>query len=348
MVQRRPRSPSTRRITIRDVAKMAGVSISTVSRVISSREDQPRNETQKKVMAAIRELHFVPNRLAAGLKGSKSQTLGVVVPNILNPFFTGVVRSIQDYITSSGYEILICNTDDSSEREKQSVRGLLARRVDGLIVAKCVEDPSAYEELAAERYPLVLIDRQIPGLGCDVVVVDNFGICQSVINRLLKLGHERIGILTPPLDGIEPRIDRVKGCRKALRACGRDLPPGLLVEVDFHRDSGAETTARLLSLPSPPTALFVLNTFLAVGSLREIEERKLRLPGDLSFVMFDDPEWSELLRPQISAVRQPIYEIGSAAGRLVMERIKRPEKAFENIRLEARLIERESVGECKA
>jgi LacI family transcriptional regulator len=175
------------------------------------------------------------------------------------------------------------------------------------------------------------------------VIVDNISICERVINRLVALGHNRIGILTPPLASITSRIDRVEGCRRALRDHGHELPPNLLVEVDFHKDSGEAATAKLLSQPSPPTALFVLNTFLAVGALKELEKKKGKALDEISFVMFDDPEWAELLSPRLTAVQQPIRDIGRAAARLVMERINQPEKAFENIRLEARLVERESI-----
>jgi LacI family transcriptional regulator, galactose operon repressor len=336
------------KITINDVAKAAGVSISTVSRTLNSfQKSRARNETQMRVLAAAQQLNYVPNRLASGLKKNRSQTLGVTIPNILNPFFTAVVRSIQDFFTTRGYEILICNTDDSSAREDHAVKALLSRRIDGLILAKCSEDNSFYERLAAERFPLVLIDRDVPGLDCDTVVVDNSGVSERVMNKLLELGHRQIGIITPPPANIPPRIDRIEGCRSAMSAHGLKLASDLLVEVDFHKDSGAAVTAKLLSRRLPPTALFVLNTFLAAGAIAELETRKLRLPEQMSFVMFDDPEWATLLRPKVSVVRQPVHEIGYIAARLLMERINQPEKPFESVRLAAKFIERESIVICK-
>jgi len=184
-------------------------------------------------------------------------------------------------------------------------------------------------------------------MACDAVIVDNFGVSQAVTARLLQLGHRRIGIVSPPLARIQPRIRRVEGCREALAGHGVELPSGFLVEVDFHTDSGAQATAKVLSRRFPPTALFVLNTFLAMGALEEVQSRKLRMPEELSFVMFDDPEWATLLRPKISVVQQPTHEIGRIAGRLLMERINQPEKPFESVRLAAEFIERDSNGPCK-
>ncbi len=335
------------RITINDVAKAAGVSISTVSRAVNSHERRMSDETQRRVLAAVRELNYVPNRLASGLKRNRSLTLGVIVPNILNPFFTTVVRSVQDFVTPRGYEVLICNTDDDPDREGHALKALLSRQVDGLIVAKCAEDDSVYRRLVTERFPLVLVDRQIPGLSSDVVDVDNFAAAERVVERLLVLGHRRIGIITPTLDHIGSRVFRIEGCRRAMTAHGLDLTSGLLVEVDFHKDSGAKATAKLLSRRFPPTALFVLNTFLAMGALEELQNRKLRMPEQLSFVMVDDPEWAKLMKPKISVVQQPIPEIGRIAARLLMERISQPGKAYESVRLAAEFIERESTGPPK-
>jgi len=332
------------KVTIKEVARAAGVSITTVSRVLNSQEGQMTEDTRQRILAAMDELHYVPNRLASSLKNERSHTLGVIVSNILNPFFTAVVRGIQDYVKPRGYEVFICNTDDDPKEEADYRRVLLSRRVDGLIVTNCGGDFSAYKKLVDQNYPLVLMDRRIKGLSCDSVVIDNAGICQKVMERLIGLGHRRIGVITPPLDHIEPRLDRVQGCRKALRKHGMELAPELIREVNFHAETAASEIRGLLALKPAPTALFVLNTFLAIRALEELDKLRVRIPDDLSFVMFDDPDWSEIVKPKIGAVRQPTYEIGKTAARLLLERIERSGKREEMVRMQAQFIERESTG----
>lgn len=338
----------TAKPTIKDVAAASGVSITTVSRALNGRTDQMSAETRLRVLEAVEKLNYVPNRLASSLKNECSHTLGVIVSNIMNPFFTAVVRGVQDYVIARGYEIFIYNTDDNPELEAQAHKALLSRRVDGLIVTKCSRDTSTYAALAAEQYPFVLVDRAVTGLAADTVVVDNATICERVMNRLFQLGHRRIGIISPPLNHIEPRIERVQGCRKAAHQHDVELAPELIVQADFHGDAAVEPIRRLLTLKTRPTALFVLNTFLAVTTLKVLRECGLRLPQDVSFVMFDDPEWSEVVQPKISAVRQPTYEIGRIAARLVLERIERKTKPVERICLNAEFVERESVAVAAA
>src|ERR1044072_9252699 len=156
------KNPDRRKMTIRDIAKAAGVSISTVSRVTNERNDQMTESTRHKVESAIRDLHYVPNRLASSLKHEKSQTLGLIVSNIRNPYFSAVARGIQDYAGAAGYDVFICNTDDNPDREAHYLNTLLSRRVEGLVVTTCVKDRSAYDRLAANRFPLVLLDRPVP------------------------------------------------------------------------------------------------------------------------------------------------------------------------------------------
>ena len=326
-------------VTIRDIARAAGVSISTVSRVLNKRNEQMREPTRKRVEEAIRAFHFVPNRLAASLKDEKSQTLGVIVSNISNPYFSAVVRGLQDYAGGRGYDTFICNSDDNPETEAHHVRSLLSRRVQGLVVTTCATDKSTYQRLAERRFPLVLLDRPIAGLSCDCVMVDNRSICQRVIDRLVALGHRRIAVVTPPCEDIGPRIERVQGCRAGMRAQGLDLTPELLLEVGFSARTLAEAVQSLLARNPVPTALFFLNTLLAAGLIREL--RKFRPLREFAIVTYDDPDWCELLDPMASAVRQPTYEIGRIVARLAIDRIARPERPFEKISLEAEFIERD-------
>jgi DNA-binding LacI/PurR family transcriptional regulator len=326
-------------LTIRDIAKAAGVSVSTVSRVLNGRKDQMAEPTRQKVEAAIREVNYVPNRMASSLKCDKSQTLGVVVPNIVNPYFAAVLRGVQDYASPKGYDIFICSSDDNAELEAHHVKTLLARRVEGLIVTTCAGDKTTYRRLIEARFPLVLLDRPIPGLSCDSVTVDNRGICVRIIDRLIELGHRYVAVVTPPCGDIGPRIDRVEGCRAALIRQGLDLPPDLLVEIGASARIVTEAVQHLVSRTPRPTALFVLNTLLAVGLMRELRRRAAL--ADYAVVTYDDPDWCELLTPAVSAVRQPTYEIGRLVARLATERIEAPDRPYERVLLDAEFIERD-------
>lgn len=331
-------------ITIKEVAGEAGVSITTVSRVLNGQPGQMAEGTRERVLSAIDRLNYIPNRLASGLKQDRSHTLGVVVSNIMNPFFTALARGVQDYATSKGYEAFICNTDDNPELEADFNRGLLSRRVDGLIVTRCNEDLSLYTRLATAHFPLVFVDRSVEGISADTVVINNTGISEHVFEHLIRLGHRYIGIISPPLGNVVPRIERINGCRTAALKKGLDLDKRYTIQVDFRSGAPEEPIHDLLSLQPRPTALFVLNTFLACEALKEIRRMDIKVPNDLSFVMFDDPDWSELFQPPISAIRQPSYEIGKIAARLAIDRIHRRNKPHEKILLNAEFIERGSIA----
>lgn len=335
------------KITISDVAAAAKVSPSTVSRVLTNRSGFMTEDTRRRVLATIQKLGYVPNAHASSLRSRRSTTIGVIVTNIMNPFFTAVIRGIQDFVAPKGYELFICNTDDQPESESHSLSALLSRNVDGLIVTTCHLDGQLYKPLVEKGYPLVLVDRGVASLRADKVVVDNVGIARDVVSKLVRMGHNRIGFITPMLGSVPPRLDRIEGSTIALREGNLDLDPALLIETASDVESGSEAAAQLLSLPKPPTALFVLNTFQAIGALQRLQERGAKIPDDLSFVMFDDQKWAELIRPRISTVSQPAYEIGQRAGSLVIERIANPAKAIETVLLTADFIERESVGSSR-
>ena len=332
-------NPPKATLTIRDIAGRAGVSVSTVSRVLNGRKDQMAEPTRQKVEAAIREVNYVPNRMASGLKCDKSQTLGVVVPNIVNPYFAAVLRGVQDYASPKGYDIFICSSDDNAELEAHHVNTLLSRRVEGLIVATCARDKTTYRRLIEARFPLVLLDRPIPGLSCDSVTVDNRGICVRIIDRLVELGHRYVAVVTPPCSDIGPRIDRVEGCRAALIRHGLDLPADLLVEIGPSARIVTEAVHHLLSRTPRATAVFVLNTLLAASLIRELRRRAA--VADYAVVTYDDPDWCEMLTPAVSAVRQPTYEIGRIVARLATERIEAPDRPIERVLLDAEFIERD-------
>ena len=331
-------------VTIKDVAARAKVSLSTVSRVMTNRRGFMAEETRQRVLATIQELGYVPNAHASSLRSQKSKTIGVIITNVMNPFFAAVVRGIQDRAAAQGYELFICNTDDNSQSEAHSLKTLLSRKVDGVIVTTCESSGKLYKPLLASHYPLVLVDRAVRSLRCDAVVIDNVAIAQQVVDHFLTMGHQRIGFVTPHLGSVQPRRDRIEGARRAFAEHGREIDSCLIAEAESDIDSGSKATADLLALADPPTAIFALNTFQAIGSLKYLQDSGYSIPGQLSFVMFDDQRWTELIRPRISAVSQPAYAIGARAADLLAERVENPSKATETVLLNADYVERESVA----
>lgn len=332
-----------RHITLKDVARKAGVSPSTVSRAIG-RERLLSAKTRDKVLAACRELGYVPNLLAAGLRGARSRTLGVVVPTITNAFFGLVAQGIQSAAAESGYGTLLSCLEESARGQDDALSALVSRRVDGLVVAGYCDEGQAIRRILDHGYPVVLVDHPARRLRCDSVLIDHQASTAAAVGRLMELGHRRIALITPSAADIWPRLARIEGYRSALAGARRRADPRLAVQVPATFEAGAGAVRALLSLPRPPTAFCVLNLTLAIGAMREIRRSGLRIPDDVSFLTFDEPEWAELLTPALSAVRQPAFEVGVKAGRLVIERLRNRRKPFESAYLQAEFIERESIS----
>jgi LacI family transcriptional regulator len=307
--------------TIRDVARLAGVSAMTVSRVIN---DQPRvkDETRRRVEAAIAELGYVPNGLARGLVRRKTKTIGVIVPDVANPFFTLVVSGAEDVAWRAGYHVLLCNTQTDLERERGYVDDMLAFRVEGVLIAP-VSDRSAphLRTLGRNQLPFVLIDRSIAGFHADLVQGDSVAGARVLVNHLIGLGHRRIAMISEPGD-VSTARDRVRGYREALAAAGIEFRPELVAESSaIDARIAGEATSRFLDLPEPPTAIFALNNIAAIGVAEAARERGLTIPDDLGLVCFDDIELASRLDPFLTVLAQPAETFGTIAMQLLLDRL---------------------------
>ncbi len=307
--------------TLRDVARAAGVSAMTVSRVIN---DQPRvkDETRRRVEAAIAALGYVPNRIARGLVRRETKTIGVIVPDIANPFFTLVVRGAEDVAWRADYRVVLGNTQTDLERERGHIDDMLAFQVEGVLIAP-VSDRSAPQLRALVRgqTPFVLIDRSLPGLRADLVQGDSVAGARLLVDHLIGLGHRRIAMITEPND-VSTARDRVQGYREALEAAGIGFRPDFVAESSaIHPRLARDAALHLLDLPEPPTAIFALNNIAASGVAEAARERGLAIPDDLGLVCFDDIELASRLDPFLTVLAQPAETFGTLAMQLLLDRL---------------------------
>lgn len=306
--------------TLHDVAKVAGVSIATVSATINQ-SAYVSPDLQARVRKAIAELGYHPDGIARSLKKRSTQTLGLIISDITNPFFTALVRGIEDAANARGYALILCNTDEQPEKERAYVRLLRSRRVDGMIMAPAGSTEDYHRFEVEVNTPLVFIDRKVSTVAADAVVVDNVGGARQAVEYLLRLGHRRIGAITG-LPHISTTHERIQGYRQALESASLLVDPTLMRGGNSRLEGGYQAGLALLGLPRRPTAIFATNNVMAIGLMRAVAERGLRCPVDLSVACFDDFEWASVFRPRLTTVAQPTYDMGMKAAELLFARLE--------------------------
>lgn len=312
-------SKSRKRPNIYDVAREASVSVFTVSAVINQ-TGQASPLLQRRVEAAIRKLHYRPNLLARSLAKRQTHTIGIVVPDIANPFFPLVVRGAEDTAKKGGYSVLLCNSDDQREKEELYLELLLSKRVDGILLTKTPGrfTPSLRQMLAQAKVPIVLLMRICRGLAADAVVTDDLTGAFEAVSHLARVGHRTIALVSGPLNVSNAKA-RWQGFRKALGAHGLRYHPELVVEGDYRIDSGYR--AGLALLPRQPDAIFVANYLMTVGFMKAAEEMGMRCPEEFALASFDDYPWLGCFRPRLTTVELPKYELGAVGIGILLERM---------------------------
>jgi LacI family transcriptional regulator len=305
--------------TIRDVARAAGVGQATVSRVLNN-SGYVKPETRERVLQAAKELGFVPNQVARSLVRKSTATIGLVIPDITNPFFPAVTRGVEDAASESGYTVFLCNTDNDPAMEAQDVQKLRERMVDGLIFVGATNRHNLVETLIADGVPVVVTDRQLLDLDVDSALVDNTAGARSACRHLVELGHTRIAHVAGH-NLTRTGQDRLAGYRLALEEASIPFDDALVAWGDFTLDSGYRAAQVLLGRSPRPTAVFAANDLMALGVLRAALAAGLSVPEDLSVVGFDDIQLAELVQPALTTVRQPAYEMGRIAMCMLRERI---------------------------
>lgn len=335
---------NNRRPTQNDVASRAGVSQATVSLVLNNSERTAIPEgTRKRVIQAIDELGYRPNILASSLRLGKTQTLGVILPDSANPFFAEVSRAIEAAAFKHQYNLILCNTEENTQKELRYVDVLCNRQVDGIIFVAVGEQTDSLLHVIQKNIPVVVIDRDLPGIEVDAVLTDNFQGGYLATQHLIQLGHRKIGCIFGP-SSVNPSSKRGEGFLKALTNYG--IPPDdeLMLRGDFHPHSGMEASRLMLSLANPPTAIFACNDLMAMGALRAITEAGLRTPDDISLVGFDDIELASYTNPPLTTITQPIQKAGEIAVEFLLERIREPGLPFRRVMLPISLTIRKSSG----
>lgn len=329
-----------------EVARRAGVSTATVSRVLSGLEESVRPETREKVLAAVAEMGYYPNRLGRNLRERSARMVAIVVSDIGNPFFTAIVRGCEDVTKLHQHSTIFSSTDEVVEFEAQRLLDMVAEGVSGIILASTGRQNDGLAQVVKSNIPVVALDRRIPGGDFDTVTTNGLGGAKDAVDLLIKRGHRRIAMIGGE-SSLSTMADRRSGYEKALRDAGLGVDPDLFRVGDLIRqDSGHTATLSLLDLAEPPTALFVASNLMALGALRATAERGLTVPGDVSIICFDDLLGSDLIGPGLSAVVQPTYDMGAAAAELLFRRIDDPSLPSREVVFGTQVVARGSVAEA--
>jgi LacI family transcriptional regulator len=309
---------------IQDVARQAGVSISTVSRVLN-RTANVNSEVKKRVEAAMDALAYQPSSAARSLRSNRSRIIGLLISDIQNPFFMGLIRGVEEQALRHEYSLILCNSSESPQREQQYLDVLYAERVAGAII---VPTRAQLGEETVKRFrergiPIVAVDRRVKDRGIDAILVDSVLGAHEAVAHLIANGYRRIGVITGP-KAVTTGRDRLEGYRQALREAGIPLDPALERVGTFDVASGYELADALLDVRPPVDALFVGNNVMTLGALKAIQARNLRVPDDVALVGYDDVPWAELGSISLTTILQPVYELGQAAAQRLFQRLQNP------------------------
>jgi LacI family transcriptional regulator len=331
--------------TLLDIAKKAGYSVSTVSRVLHDDTGKYKisEATKQAIRASAEQLGYTPNKLARGLRLRKSHQIGVIVPDVSNPFFATMVKSVSKAARKAGYSIIVSDADEDSSVEAESLQALLENRVDGLLIAAVGQQDAHIRALRRSRTPLVMLDRWADDLEADAVSVDNVKGAFLATQHLLREGHRRIAFVQG-VRGTNANEGRLQGFIQAMKAYDVPLQEKYIVGEDFGTLNGYIETKSLLQQQEPPTAIFAAGDLIALGMLQALKEQGTVIPRQMSLVTFDDPSFASYLSPPLTAVEQPIELMGEMGVKLLVRRIRTPEAEFKHVLLEPRLNVRESVA----
>jgi LacI family transcriptional regulator len=327
---------------IHDVAKRAGVAPITVSRVINN-SGYASEATRKRVEEAIADLGYVPNTLARGLRSKRTNTLALVMTDITNPFFTLIARGVEDVASEAGFTVIFCNTDESEEKEEKYANILVQKQVDGVLLIPACSNPASVEFLQLRNVPVVLLDRNVPGVQADLVRCDSRGGAYLLVKNLIELGHTQITTITGP-QGVSTSADRVAGYQQALDEAGLSTAERVYYGA-FTQASGYELAMQVLASDPRPSALFGTNNFISIGILKALRDAGVQVPAEMSIVGFDDLPTALIVNPFLTVVAQPAYEMGQRATELLLARLSgNAPQEHQEIILPTELIERQSSG----
>jgi LacI family transcriptional regulator len=330
------------KVTIIDVAARAGVSVATVSRVFNN-DVHVKKETREYVLKTLQQMGYVVNRQARILAGGKSNTIGVLVPDLGTGYIGEIIRGIDAELSLSSLDMVLYTTHRTANKEANYVANLATGMVDGLLLVLPRSPADFISNLTQLKFPFVLIDHQGAGRDCPAVGATNWQGGYNATEYLIKLGHKRIGFITGSMD-LGCAVDRLDGYRSALRTNHIPEVDELVYEGDFFQPDGYAGASVLLDLPVPPTAIFASNDVMAMGVMDAVRNRGLRIPDDISIIGFDDIPQTSLVWPAMTTIKQPLEKMGRVATQMLLDLLKHPEKEAERIELPTELIIRDSCS----
>jgi DNA-binding LacI/PurR family transcriptional regulator len=329
--------------TIYDVAREAGVSIATVSKVINN-TGRISDKTRKKVLKIMEELDYQPSVVASALTGKRTYTIGLLIPDLANPFFAEIARSVEDRGQELGFSVVMCSTDYNSDKEAKYISLLKQKSVDGIILASGFKNDKILKELIKEKLPIALISQDIPGLAVDSVTVDDFLGGYQVTEHLLALGHQKIAVIA---EDTRSSKERIRGYQEALKDAGFTCDERLIFVSASTVEESKRLAAQLIGLGERPTAVFACNDLLAIGTIQAARENGLILPDDLSVVGFDNTLLATIVDPPLTTVNQPIHEMGRQVVDLLMQKIEGEKNMKQKVVLLPELVIRNSTSSPK-
>lgn len=326
--------------TIKDIAKKTGLGLATISSYLNG--GNVREENRIKIEKAIKELHFEVNEIARGLKTNKTKTIGVVIPELSNIFCTEIITIIEDILRNHGYAAIVCDCRTDSKLEKEAVKFLYKKRVDGIINMPVTADGSHLKSFVEKGKPIVLIDRKLNNIQSDCVLVDNILAVKNAIEVLVKNGHEKIGMIAGPQD-IFTAQERLLGYRLGLMEAGLIPEERLIAYGDYTIKSGVEQLKELVQNNPDMTAVVVSNGEMTVGALIGINELEISIPEKLSVIGYDNIEFAKAVNPNLTIVTQPTKEIAEHAARIMLERLEGSKNPAETVKLPTEIVHGSSI-----
>jgi LacI family transcriptional regulator, fructose operon transcriptional repressor len=324
--------------TIKDVAEAAGVSTATVSRVLSNKP-HVRPKLREQVLTAVAELDYRPNLVARSLRSQQTKTIGLIVSDVRNPFFTAISRVVEDVAYEKGYSVFLCNTDEDPKKEMLYLSLMRDENVAGIIFSPTRQTAANFSKQSL-NIPVVIIDRSVDADNVDMVLIDNVASACRLTTHLIENGYRRIAAILG--EASTTGRQRHQGYADALKTHGIPYTAELVRYVQPKTSGGQRAALDLLALPEPPDAIFTTNSLLMAGALTAIREIGWRIPDDVALVGFDDTIWSALVQPAITLIAQPTKEIGQTATELLLQRVANPEQAVRQVILKGQLIVRGS------
>ncbi|MCF8358203.1 MAG: LacI family transcriptional regulator [Prolixibacteraceae bacterium] len=334
--------------TIQQISNTTGYSVSTVSRVLNgySRQYRISEKAQKLIKKKAEELNYKPNQMARGLRLKRTFTIGLVIPDFANPFFAIMAKHIEKAASLSDYSILLVDSDENAEKEKQQIKNMIARDIDGIIVAPVGTEKNHFNDIIKQKIPLLFIDRYFPDMDVPFLSSDNFRGAYDAIKLFIRNGHKKIAIIKGD-NRIEPVKERLRGYINALKESGINVCEKFIAGNGFSPENGYHTTLELLELPEKPTAILAMSNLIGLGVLQALNEKNMSIPSDMSFIVFDDQPYVSYLNPPVTTVKQNSEMIGKMAFELLLKKISDPGHTPSSQLIPTAIIERRSISQQK-